>query len=197
MTKSFAEDGAEMFAGDETSSWIKFYRKADLSNEARYYINAAVLAFYKKKLKVHGVCSCLPSPPEPARTIGVTPPEVSVILGTVSADGSPVERRFPADVVYRSGSALGEDVAVLRIHIEGQLPSLALASTPAVQGDTMWVVGFPRMPKGSKAAELQPTVTEGRITAIKPIKLDFRSSSTMSPLALEAAERPLSREQVK
>jgi hypothetical protein len=53
LTKSFAEDGAEMFAGDETNSWIKFYRKADLSNEAKYYINAAVLAFYKKKLKVH------------------------------------------------------------------------------------------------------------------------------------------------
>jgi hypothetical protein len=88
-------------------------------------------------------------------------------------------------------------VAVLRIHIEGQLPSLALASTPAVQGDTMWVVGFPRMPKGSKAAKLQPTVTEGRITAISLIKLDFRSSSTMPPLALETVERPLSREQVK
>ena len=107
--------------------------------------------FYAEKLKVR-----------------VAAPKVSVILGTASADGSRVGKEYPADVVHRSGSAAGEDVAIVKIHVDGQMPSLALASAAAAQGDTMYLNAFPELPDDSEAAALQPTLTDGQITAIKP-----------------------------
>ena len=95
-------------------------------------------------------------------------PKAWVILGTASADGSRVGKEYPADVVYKSGSDLGEDVAIVRIRVDGQLPSLPLASAAAIQGDTMYLNGFPALPDDSEAAALQPTLTDGQITAIKP-----------------------------
>jgi S1-C subfamily serine protease len=166
VTKSFAQQGGKLFTTAEANSWIKFYRKHDLSNDAKAYIKAAVSAFYAKKLKVH-----------------VAPPKVSVILGTASADGSRVGKEYPADVVQRSGSALGEDVAILRIHVAG-LPSLPLASAAAVQGDTMYLNGFPALPDDSEAAALQPTLTDGQITAIKPNRAGLpllQHNATASP----------------
>jgi len=150
LTKSFAQQGAKWFAEADAKDWIKVYKKYDLSNEAMKNIQVAVAAFYNQKVNVR-----------------VGTPTVSVIMSTASADGSPVGKGFPADVVYRSGSVAGEDVAVLHIQV-GQLPSLALASANAVQGATVYIHGYPLLPADSEAAFLQPTLTKGQITAIKP-----------------------------
>ena len=151
VQQSFAQQGVKEFATVEANDWIKAFKKYDLSNDAKDYIKAAVSAFYAEKLKVR-----------------VAAPKVSVILGTASADGSRVGKAYPADVVHRSGSAVGEDVAIVQIHAEGQLPSLSLASAAAAQGDTMYLNAFPELPNDSEAAALQPTLTDGQITAIKP-----------------------------
>jgi S1-C subfamily serine protease len=152
LTKSFAEQGAKWFAGVDAKAWIKTYKEFDLSNEAMNNIEVAVSAFYAEKVNVR-----------------VATPEVSVILGTASADGSREGKDFPAEVVYRSSAALGEDVAVLRIHVDAQLPSLPLASTPARQGDKVYLAAFPGgVLNESVAAALEPTVTQGQVTAIKP-----------------------------
>jgi serine protease Do len=150
LTKSFAQQGAKWFTEADAKEWIKAYKKYDLSNEAMKNIQVAVAAFYENKVNVR-----------------VGTPTVSVIMSTASADGSPVGKGFPADVVYRSGSVAGEDVAVLHIQV-GQLPSLALASANAVQGATVYIHGYPLLPADSEAAFLQPTLTKGQITAIKP-----------------------------
>jgi serine protease Do len=151
VKQSFAQEGVRDFATAESNDLIKAFKNFDLSNDAKNSIKAAVSAFYAQKMKLR-----------------VATPKVSVILGTASADGSRVGKEYPADVVHRSGSASGEDVAILKIHVDGQLPSLALASSAAVQGDTMYVNGFPALPDDSEAAALQPTLTDGQITAIKP-----------------------------
>ena len=151
VKQSFAQEGVKAFATTDANSWIKFYKEHDLSNDAKTYIKAAVSAFYAKKLKLR-----------------MSAPKAWVILGTASADGSRVGKEYPADVVYKSGSDLGEDVAIVRIRVDGQLPSLPLASAAAIQGDTMYLNGFPALPDDSEAAALQPTLTDGQITAIKP-----------------------------
>jgi serine protease Do len=151
VRQSFVQQGVKEFATAEANAWIKAFKKYDLSNDARAYIKAAISAFYAEKLKVR-----------------IPAPKILVILGTASADGSRVGKEYPADVVYKSGSALGEDVAIVRVHAEGELPSLSLASTAAIQGDTMYLNCFPGLPDDSLAAALQPTVTDGQITAIKP-----------------------------
>jgi serine protease Do len=151
VRQSFAQQGVKEFATAEANDWIKAFKEYDLSNDAKTYIKAAISTFYAEKLKVR-----------------IAEPEVWVILGTASADGSRIGKEHRADVVHQSGSALGEDIAILRIKAEGELPSLSLASTAAVQGDTMYLNGFPALPDDSEAAALQPTLTDGQITAIKP-----------------------------
>ena len=151
VRQSFAQQGVKEFATAEANIWIKTFKDFDLSNDAKNSIKAAISKFYAEKLKVR-----------------VAAPKVSVMLGTASADGSRVGKEYPADVVHRSGSAAGEDVAIVKIHVDGEMPSLALASAAAVQGDTMYLNAFPELPDDSEAAALQPTLTDGQITAIKP-----------------------------
>ena len=151
VKQSFAQQGVKDFTTAEANSWINFYKKFDLSNDAKDSIKAAVSAFYAEKMKLR-----------------IAAPKVTVILGTAAADGSRVGKEYPVDVVHRSGSAVGEDVAIVQIHVDGQLPSLPLAPAAAVQGDTMYLNGFPALPDDSEAAALQPTLTDGQITAIKP-----------------------------
>jgi serine protease Do len=162
----FTQQGVKFFADAEANSWMKYYKKFDLSNDAKGYIKAAVSAFYAETMKLQ-----------------VPAPKVSVILGTASADGSRVGKEYPADVVYKSGSGLGEDVAILRINAVA-LPSLGLASAAAVQGDTMYLNGFPYLGDDSEAAALQPTLTDGQITAIKPTSAGLQllqHNATVSP----------------
>jgi serine protease Do len=153
VTESFADQGAEWFAKADAKTWVNIFKDHDLSSETVEKIVNAIAAFDAENLKVR-----------------VGTPKVSVILGTASADGSRVGKPVPAEVVYRSSSDLGEDVAVLRMHVgeSQQLPSLALASTGAAQGEPVFLAAFPGLPDRSEAALLQPTVTSGQITAIKP-----------------------------
>jgi serine protease Do len=151
VKQSFTQQGVKEFATAEANSWIKALKEYDLSNNAKNSIKVAVSKFYAEKLKVR-----------------VAAPKVSVMLGTAAADGSREGKEYPADVVYRSGSAAGEDVAVVKIHVDGQLPSLPLATAAAVQGDPIFLDAFPALPDDSEAAALQPTLTGGQITAIKP-----------------------------
>jgi serine protease Do len=167
VKQGFAQQGVNEFATATSNGLIKAFKDYDLSNEAKAYIKAAVSAFYAKKVKVR-----------------VAAPKVWVILGTASADGSRVGKEYRADIVHQSGSALGEDIAILRIKAEGELPSLSLASTAAVQGDTMYLNGFPALPDESEAAVLQPTLTDGQITAIKPNRAGLQllqHNATASP----------------
>jgi serine protease Do len=151
VRQSFVQQGVKEFAAAEANDWIKTFKEFDLSNDAKNSIKAAISKFYAEKLNVR-----------------VAAPKVSVMLGTAAADGSREGKEYPADVVHRSGSAAGEDVAVVKIHVDGQLPSLPLATAAAVQGDRIFLDAFPALPDDSEAAALQPTLTGGEITAIKP-----------------------------
>lgn len=151
ITDAFKASGADWAVARDVKFWLKVFKKYDLSDEAMSTIVDASKAYQESTLKVK-----------------VAAPQVTVVLGIASADGSRTGKNYPADVVYRSGSATGEDVAVLRIHVDGPLPALALADKPVGQGDTIYVNGFPGLPKFSKAAQLQPTLTKGHVTSIKP-----------------------------
>lgn len=161
VRKSFAHLGATAFSRSESRRWLKGYAKFDPSNDAVQSLDDAIATYTAKRVKVH-----------------VSGPSVKVVLGVASADGTRVGKSYPAEVAYRSGAALGEDVAVIRMHAGDQMPSLALAATSPVQGDSIYLDGFPALPDGSKAALLQPTLTSGQITAVKANKAGIQQLQT-------------------
>jgi hypothetical protein len=73
--------------------------------------------------------------------VTMDPPAVSVILGVADADGSRTGKTQPAEV------------------------SLAAHSLP--QGAPVYINCFPALPASTEAAELTPTLTDGRVTSLK------------------------------
>lgn len=158
---SFVDEGAAEAVKDDAATWEYFLRSDHLSDSAKHSLTAALTAYQRRHVSVK-----------------IGSPKVSVFLPTATADGTPDADVVPADVVYRSGTSTGEDVAVLQVHVNGQMPALALAQTAAQQGDTIYLDAFPALPDRSLSAYLAPTVTQGQITAIKATDGGVEESQT-------------------
>lgn len=155
VRSSFLEEGSAALGKSAGDAMVRIFRKWDLSSETKKDIRASVTAFVKTKLK-----------------LSISSPKVSLLMGVTGPSGSRIGQAQPAEVVYRSGAALGEDVAVLRTRGAENLPTLALAAEPPGQGSQIYVNCFPADATWnsdmSEAAQLQPTLSSGQITAIKP-----------------------------
>ena len=150
----FAQAGAANFARADANALLKDFAKFDLSTGAMNNIVRTVNGFAQAKVHV---------------TVGA--PKVAVRLGVASATGQRVGQNQPAEVVFRSDPALGADVAVLRIRVNGQLPTVPLGSDSPQQGDEVYINAFPAaatyLKDFDKASQLQPTLSKGSITALK------------------------------
>jgi S1-C subfamily serine protease len=152
--RDFARVARADFAAEETESWRKYISaeyKVKLSDETIKTIQKAMSGYTAAKVKV-----------------SVSAPKVSVVIGMASADGSRTGKAQPAEVVYRSEPELGGDIALLRIRGKTAMPTVSLASEPLPQGETVYINCFPALPDRSEAARLTPTMTDGRITSVKP-----------------------------
>lgn len=149
--QDFVRRGAAAFAADETKIWKKIYAEYGVSDGTVEVIRKAMTAYATARA-----------------TVAMSPPKVSVVLGVASADGSRTGKRQPAEVVYRSNPELHADIALLRIRGLTQLPTVSLAEGSLPQGAPVYLNCFPALPDRSEAALLTPTMTDGRVTALKP-----------------------------
>jgi S1-C subfamily serine protease len=154
VKKMFAQAGAANFAKADATALLKDFAKFDLSTGAMKSIVRTVNGFAQAKVHVN-----------------LGKPKVAVRLGVASATGQRVGQNQPAEVVFRSDPALGADVAVLRIRVDGQLPTVPLGSSSPQQGEEVYINAFPAaatyLKDFSKASQLQPTLSKGSITALK------------------------------
>jgi S1-C subfamily serine protease len=164
--RGFAREGAARFATDETKGWKKVYAEFHLSDATVEAIHKAMSAYAAAKVQVKMSAN------------------VSVVLGVASADGSRTGKRQPAEVVYRSNPDLEADIALVRIRGMAALPTVSLASHSLPQGAPIYLNCFPALPDGSEAARLTPTLTEGRVTSLKPNKggiVEMQTDAQASP----------------
>lgn len=157
VNATFARAGAAAIADADTRAVLRSFRNFDLSTGAMRRISRSIQIFARAKVKVKRGA-----------------PKVSVRLGVASGNGERVAKTRPAEVVYRSQPSLGEDVAVLRIRVDGQLPTIDLAENAPLQGSAVYINAFPAaatyVRNFSKAAKLQPTLSKGTVTAVKSTK---------------------------
>ncbi len=105
-------------------------------------------------------------------TVSNVKTEVSVQVGVATAGYKKSQRGEPVEVVSIGESYPGKDVAILKLNGQSQLPTLPLGTNADVAvGSTLHVAGYPAASTFysglSKDSEVQPTVTEGPLTAIK------------------------------
>jgi serine protease Do len=153
LKQEFARLGAADFAAQEARLFVKANAKYDLTDDTINAIKEAMTAYSRTIVKVK-----------------VSAPKVSVILGVASADGSRIGKVQPAEVVYRSSPELQADIALVRIR-QANMPTVSMASKSLRQGAPVHINCFPfdaTFIKGmSEAAQLTPTMSSGRITALK------------------------------
>ena len=146
---NFVTDAAGWATKADAASWRYILSSWHLSSAAKRSMKSAVSAYHRTTIKVD-----------------VGKPKVTVYLRTATASGETDFQAIPADVVYRSGTAAGEDVAVLRVRMQGIMYSLGLADKPAQQGDTVFINAYPKLADRSLKAMLTSSVTQGQITAV-------------------------------
>jgi len=113
-------------------------------------------------------------------TVGSITKVVSAQLGAAVAGFQKTTKGKPVEVVAVGESYPGKDVAILKLDGESHVPTLSLGQDADVaQGDTLHVAGYPAASTFysglSKDSQLQPTITDGPLTAIK-------KSTTGSPI---------------
>jgi serine protease Do len=104
--------------------------------------------------------------------MGTVGKSVSAQIGMAVAGFKKVDKGRPIEVVSAGESYPGKDVAILKLDGEQHLPTLPVGqNSDVVAGDTLYVAGYPAASTFysglSKDSQLQPTVTQGPLTAIK------------------------------
>jgi S1-C subfamily serine protease len=105
-------------------------------------------------------------------TMGAVTKAVSAQIGVGVAGFKKVDKGKPIEVVSAGESYPGKDVAILKIDGETHLPTLPVGQDADVAaGNTLYVAGYPAASTFysglSKDSQLQPTVTQGPLTAVK------------------------------
>ena len=113
-------------------------------------------------------------------TVGAISKVVSAQLGVAVAGFQKTTKGKPVDIINVGEPYPGKDVAILKLDGESHVPTLPLGEDADVQqGDTLHVAGYPAASTFysglSKDSQLQPTITDGPLTAIK-------KSTTGSPI---------------
>ncbi len=108
--------------------------------------------------------------------------ELALGFDGLGKDQKPVD----AEVVDRGKPYPGNDVALLKIDGQDHLPTIAVGDNDDVSpGSTVHVVGFPAAstfsPGLSRDAQVQPTVTEGPVTAVKSTRGGMPVIQTQAP----------------
>ncbi|MEZ5093255.1 trypsin-like peptidase domain-containing protein [Nocardioides sp.] len=108
--------------------------------------------------------------------------ELAVGFDGLGKDQRPIE----AEVVDIGKPYPGSDIALLKIDGQEHLPTIEVGSNDDVSpGSTVHVVGFPAastfLPSMSRDAQVQPTVTEGPVTAVKSTSSGMPVFQTQAP----------------
>jgi serine protease Do len=125
------------------------------TNDQLVRLSKAITTWYERYLTVSGVKT-----------------SVSVQVGVATAGYKKSQRGQPVEVVSVGESYPGKDVAILKLDGESQLPTLPIGTNDEVsEGSTLYVAGYPAASTFysglSKDSQVQPTVTQGPLTAIK------------------------------
>jgi serine protease Do len=105
-------------------------------------------------------------------TVGGLKSAVTAQLGVAVAGSKKSEKGRPVEVIAVGESHPGKDVALLKLDGEGHMPTLPVGTDDQVsEGSTLYVAGYPAASTFysglSKDSEVQPTITQGPLTAIK------------------------------
>ena len=97
---------------------------------------------------------------------------VSAQIGVAVAGFKKSQKGRPVEVKAVGEPYPGKDVALLKVDGEQHLPTLSIGSNDDVaEGDTLYVAGYPAASTFysglSKDSEVQPTITQGPLTAVK------------------------------
>ncbi len=116
--------------------------------------------------------------------------DLSSSVSALVAQGSVVQGKkqevVPAEVIDQGVPYPGNDVALLKIDGVENMPTMELGSDDDVsEGSTLHVVGYPAASTFSRGfsagSQVQPTVTEGPVTAIKVTSDDMPVFQTQAP----------------
>ncbi len=118
-------------------------------------------------------------------TVGDLETRVTAQIG-VAVGGSKTRKEHPVTVVDVGEPYPGKDVALLKLEGVGHLPTLPLGTDDDVTtGSTLYVAGYPAASTFnsgmSKDSEVQPTVTQGPLTAIKSTEGGMPVFQTQAP----------------
>ncbi len=166
LRTEFAVSGLESFTEEDI---------ATLADDVAYTpdqlekLTAATQEWYARYLKVGKV-----------KTVVSAQVGVSVVGVDKSTKGRPVE------VVDVGEPYPGKDVAILKLDGNSHLPTLPLGSDEGVsEGDTLHVAGYPAASTFSAGlsedSEVQPTITQGPLTAIKKTESGSPVFQTQAP----------------
>jgi serine protease Do len=105
-------------------------------------------------------------------SLGPVTKSVSAQIGVGVAGFKKMDKGKPIEVVSAGEPYPGKDVAVLKLDGEQHLPTLPVGQNADVAaGDTLYVAGYPAASTFysglSKDSQVQPTVTQGPLTAVK------------------------------
>jgi serine protease Do len=159
--KQFAEQDARAFT--EADSGVRF------SSSQVQQLTKAASVYSARYLKLGNITKA-----------------VSAQIGVAVAGFSKSREGRPAEVVSVGEPYPGKDVAVLKLDGEAALPTLPVGKDSDVsEGETLYVAGYPAASTFfsglSKDSEVQPTVTQGPLTAIKSNEAGTPIFQTQAP----------------
>ena len=133
-------------------------------------------------------------------TVSNVKKDVSVQRGVAVAGFKKSQKGQPVEVVSVGESYPGKDVAVLKIDGQSHLPTLPLGKNEDVsEGNTLYVAGYPAASTFfsglSKDSEVQPTITQGPLTAVKSNTAGTPIFQTQAPASPGNSGGPVLNEQ--
>ncbi|HPF77280.1 serine protease, partial [Phycicoccus elongatus] len=118
--------------------------------------------------------------------VGEVSTTVSAQIGVATAGVDKTQRGQPAEIIKVGAPYPGKDVAVLKLDGAAHLPTLPLGDDADVpEGSTLHVTGYPAASTFSSGmsadSQVQPTITEGPLTAIKKTETGMPVFQTQAP----------------
>lgn len=118
--------------------------------------------------------------------VGEVTTTVSAQIGVAIAGVDKTQRGQPAEVISVGAPYPGKDVAVLKLDGAQHIPTLPLGQDDDVpEGSTLHVAGYPAASTFSSGmstdSQVQPTITEGPLTAIKKTSTGMPVFQTQAP----------------
>jgi hypothetical protein len=133
-------------------------------------------------------------------TLGTVTTNASALIGVNLQGFDKTQKGKPVEIVSVGEVYPGKDVALLKIDGLSNMPTMPVgADTDVVEGATLHVVGYPAASTFGFSAdsEVQPSVTNGPITAIKTTPSGMKVFQTQAPASPGNSGGPVVNDQGK